>query len=179
MTKVCGFCYYINPVSNCLFSIVSCVLCCECAKITKRVSLPSRSLLSVCCFPKRTSLMSRCSSKIDLSLNNLEITGMNKTEGFFSIGFSKVYIVELQRGITLCKVVQNSFTRFFSLMRRMVWNLRGKAGSSVCWKRMMSASWNTQGNTGECNIFIRPTPLNADSDGQHLELNLFTLLNPF
>lgn len=67
----------------------------------------------LCYFPKRTSLMSRGSSKIDLSLNSLEITGMNKTEGFFSIGFSKVYIVELQRGISLCKVVQNSFTRFF------------------------------------------------------------------
>lgn len=165
MTKICGFCYYINPISNCLFNIVSWVLCCECAKITKRFSLPPCSLLSVCYFPKRTSLMSRGSSKIDLSLNSLEITGMNKTEGFFSIGFSKVYIVELQRGISLCKVVQNSFTRFFPSWH--VWyGIWGERLAVACagggwWTR----HWTLCGKHWTCNIFIRPTPLNTDSEG--------------
>lgn len=89
----------------------------------------------------------------------MEITGLNRIEGFFSVVFSKVYIVEFKKGNILCKIVQNSLTQFFSHETYSVGS--GGAGSMSEREdmaragRVMSGSWNTlRAALGECNIFV-------------------------
>lgn len=77
----------------------------------------------------------------------MEITGLNRIEGLCSVVFSKVYIVEFQKGSILCQIVQNSLTQFFSHETYSVGS--GGVGSMseredvARSERVMNGSWNT------------------------------------
>lgn len=73
--------------------------------------------------------------------------------------FSKVYIVEFQKGSILYKVVQNSLTQFFSRETYGVGS--GDAGSMRAREdvarvgRVTNRSWHTLWSAlDECNIFV-------------------------